>query len=183
MAPNKRLVLLAALLLVAAVGHVRCDLSAVGRPMSNVLLAGLPSSLSNVIAIINGTVPCSTGSNINPASVLPFPNATVQLVCGTATVASATTGSTGIVTFILGPISNLTLPVIDALLRGRCTAVVATPLVACNASLQGVTGTLTSSVQLLNVTSGLVVDILGNTVTIVNGVINLVTVFFTFIFG
>ncbi|CAN6306695.1 unnamed protein product [Urochloa humidicola] len=102
MAPNQsRLVLLAALFLVAAVGQVRCE------------------SLGNVIAIINGTVPCSTGSNINVASALPFPNATVQLVCGTATVASARTGSTGIVSFILGPIANLPTTLLVNLLTGQ----------------------------------------------------------------
>ncbi|CAN6306696.1 unnamed protein product [Urochloa humidicola] len=82
MAPNQsRLVLLAALFLVAAVGQVRCE------------------SLGNVIAIIN--------------------DATVQLVCGTATVASARTGSTGIVSFILGPIANLPTTLLVNLLTGQ----------------------------------------------------------------
>ncbi|CAN6300971.1 unnamed protein product [Urochloa humidicola] len=164
MAPNQsRLVLLAALFLVAAVGQVRCE------------------SLGNFIAIINGTVPCSTGSDINVASALPFPNATVQLVCSTATVASARTGSTGIVSFILGPIANLPTTLLVNLLTGQCRVVVATPLVACNASLNGVTGTLSSSVQLLNVTSGVVINILGFSVPIVNDVVNFVPSLFNFI--
>ncbi|CAN6312835.1 unnamed protein product, partial [Urochloa humidicola] len=116
--------------------------------------------------------------NINVASALPFPNATVQLVCGTAR-----TGSTGIVTFILGPISNLATTLLLNLLTGQCRVVVATPLVACNASLNGVTGTLSSSVQLLNVTSSVVMNILGFTVPIVNDVVSFVAGIFTFTFG
>ncbi|CAN6289493.1 unnamed protein product [Urochloa humidicola] len=166
MAPNKSLVLLAAtLLLAAAVGQVRCG--------------GLLPVSNLVVVVVSGIVPCSIGSNISLASVPPFPNATVQVVCGSTTVASATTGIAGAFVLSLGSVSNLTSTVLTALLSGQCRLVVATPLVACNASLAGVNGTLSAPLQLLggitNTGGGLVGTIVGITVTIVNSTINLVT--------
>ncbi|RLN19371.1 uncharacterized protein C2845_PM02G26580 [Panicum miliaceum] len=101
-------------LLVAAVGQVRGVL-----PPS---LAGPVPSVTggNPIGVVSGVVPCSNGSNINPAGCSGHP----------------------------------------PLLSGQCRVVVATPLVACNVSLAGVSGTLTAPLQLLNSTTGGVIRFL-----------------------
>ncbi|EMS52488.1 hypothetical protein TRIUR3_00966 [Triticum urartu] len=103
------------------------------------------------LAMISGVVPCSAGNSINAATVPPFPNAAVQMVCGRDVMASATADRSGTYTMNMGPAtSSLLAP----LLGNQCKVVVLTPLAACNASLASVTGTLTAPVQLLGIDSG-----------------------------
>ncbi|PVH32727.1 hypothetical protein PAHAL_9G471900 [Panicum hallii] len=71
------------------------------------------------------------------------------------------------------------------LLSGQCRVVVATPLLACNVSLAGVTGTLTAPLQLLNSTTGgggiptTITTIFGWDVTVINGVLCLIAGLFS----
>uniref|UniRef100_A0A0D9VTV3 Phylloplanin n=1 Tax=Leersia perrieri TaxID=77586 RepID=A0A0D9VTV3_9ORYZ len=104
-----------------------------------------------VTGLVTGLVPCSTGSSINAASVPPFPNAGVQMVCGGRAVGSATADGTGAFTINMGPL-NATM--LMAMVGNQCKVVVTTPLAACDASLAGVAGTLMAPVQLLGGTSG-----------------------------
>ncbi|GJN31431.1 hypothetical protein PR202_gb19829 [Eleusine coracana subsp. coracana] len=112
--------------------------------------------------VVSGNVPCSNGTNINVASVPAFPNATVQLICSGNLLASATTNANGSfgINVQLGNIVNL-VNLVTALLGNQCNVVVATPLVACNASLANVTGTLAAPVRLLGSTG----SVLGGVVT------------------
>ncbi|XP_008655466.1 phylloplanin [Zea mays] len=169
MAPTKSHVLLAALLtVVAAVGQTP-------RAAEGFNIPGLGSML-NPIPVVAGVVPCSIGSSINPALVPGFPNANVQLMCGGTVVANATTSITG--SFILTPV-NATLGLFSSMLGGQCNVVVTTPLVACNASLAGATGTLTAPLQLLGSGTGIagggsstiIATIAGQPFTIINEMI------------
>lgn len=71
----------------------------------------------------------------------------MQLVCGGSVVASAVTDGNGYFAINLQAVNipNLLTP----LLAGQCNVVVATPLVACDASLAGAKKTLTAPVQLV----------------------------------
>ncbi|CAL4922571.1 unnamed protein product [Urochloa decumbens] len=179
MAPNnKSLVLVAALLLVAAVGQVRC-----GALMIPSLL-GLPP-IANVTGIVTGVLPCSIGSAINVAAVPPFANATVQLVCNGTVVANATTDASGAFVINLSNVLSLVPAVLNPLLGGQCKVVASTPLVACNVSLAGVTGTLAAPLQplgggtiggLLSSLPGTVVGTINGTlVMVLGGVLNILT--------
>jgi hypothetical protein len=112
------------------------------------------------------------------------PDANVQLMCGGTVVANATTSITG--SFILTPV-NATLGLFSSMLGGQCNVVVTTPLVACNASLAGATGTLTAPLQLLGSGTGIagggsstiIATIVGQIFTIVNGLVPLITGLFS----
>ncbi|CAL4939297.1 unnamed protein product [Urochloa decumbens] len=173
MAPNKSLVLLAAILLVAAVGQVRSALP--------VGLLSSPPSTANPVVTITGVVPCSIGNNINVTAVPPFASATVQAVCGNTTVASATTSGSGAFLIDLGPVVNIPIPVVTCLLSNQSRVVVTTPLAACNISLTGANGTLGAPLQLLNGTQGAVMTIFGITVTITNFGITISALAFSFL--
>ncbi|XP_047319138.1 phylloplanin-like [Impatiens glandulifera] len=108
---------------------------------------------------ITGSVACSLNGSfgVGNASVPPFPNATVQLECGSGNVlASTTTNSSGSFSIIVNPFTNLV-----NILSG-CKIAVPTPLSSCNASLPS-TGSLFFPLQqigpnivngILNVTNG-----------------------------
>ncbi|XBH80876.1 hypothetical protein VPH35_106535 [Triticum aestivum] len=103
------------------------------------------------LALVAGVVPCSAGSSINVATVPPFPNVVVHMVCSGRVVAGAKADERGAFTMNMGTItSSLLAP----LLGNQCKVVVVTPLAACNASLASVTGTLAAPVQLLDADSG-----------------------------
>ncbi|KAK3151583.1 hypothetical protein QOZ80_3AG0247740 [Eleusine coracana subsp. coracana] len=129
------------------------------------LVATIGTASGNVVSatvVVSGKVPCSNGTNIDVASVPAFPNATVQLVCSGSVLASATTnanGSFGINVQLSNILSLVNL--LPALLGNQCNVVVTTPLVACNASLANVTGTLAAPLQLLGSTG----SVLGGVVT------------------
>lgn len=105
-------------------------------------------------------------------------------MCGGTVVANATTSITG--SFILTPV-NATLGLFSSMLSGQCNVVVTTPLVACNASLAGATGTLTAPLQLLGSGTGIagggsstiIATIVGQIFTIVNGLVPLITGLFS----
>jgi hypothetical protein len=109
----------------------------------------------------------------------------VQVVCGNTVVATVMTGATGAFTITLGSILSLPAAVVTPLLSGQCRVVVATPLLACNVSLAGVTGTLTAPLQLLNSTTGgggiptTITTIFGWDVTVINGVLCLIAGLFS----
>ncbi|XP_047326618.1 phylloplanin-like [Impatiens glandulifera] len=87
---------------------------------------------------ITGSVACSLNGSfgVGNASVPPFPNATVQLECGSGNVlASTTTNSSGSFSIIVNLFTNF-----FNLLSG-CKIAVPTPLSSCNASLPS-TGSL-----------------------------------------
>ncbi|XP_047325751.1 phylloplanin-like [Impatiens glandulifera] len=108
---------------------------------------------------ITGSVFCSLNgsSGVVNASVPPFPNATVQLECGSGNVlASTTTNSAGSFSIIVSLITYVVN------IFSGCKIVVPTPLSSCNASLPS-TGSLFSPLQkigpdnfnrILNVTNG-----------------------------
>ncbi|GJN07920.1 hypothetical protein PR202_ga25793 [Eleusine coracana subsp. coracana] len=146
------------------------------------LVATIGTASGNVVSatvVVSGKVPCSNGTNIDVASVPAFPSkgpshsrpsrlntlisdATVQLVCSGSVLASATTnanGSFGINVQLSNILSLVNL--LPALLGNQCNVVVTTPLVACNASLANVTGTLAAPLQLLGSTG----SVLGGVVT------------------
>ncbi|GJN07922.1 hypothetical protein PR202_ga25795 [Eleusine coracana subsp. coracana] len=95
---------------------------------------------------ITGVVPCSAGSSIDVTKVSVFPNAGLQLVCSDKVVASTTADGTG--SFLIS-ISGVGTELLAVLLGNHCKVVVITPLAACDASLAGVTGTLTAPLKLL----------------------------------
>ncbi|CAL4931114.1 unnamed protein product [Urochloa decumbens] len=177
MAPNKSLVLLAAILLVAAVGQVRSALPAG-------LLSSPPSTaINNPIGVITGVVPCSIGNNINVTAVPPFANAMVLVVCGNTTVASATTNGSGTFVINLGPLLNMTTAVVTCLLTNQARVVVTTPLAACNVSLTGANGTLGAPLQVLNGTQGAVASVFGITVTTTDFFVTIIALAFNFVTG
>ncbi|KAF9619968.1 hypothetical protein IFM89_010584 [Coptis chinensis] len=115
--------------------------------------AGLIGSLLGLIRI-QGTVFCTTNGNIsdNGSATPVFPNALVQLQCGTGNVvaASGRTNSLGIFSILLDPLHFLLSPLLN-----NCKLVVNTPLSTCNSAM-GVDGILSSPLQLIeNTVSGL----------------------------
>ncbi|PAN49740.1 hypothetical protein PAHAL_9G472200 [Panicum hallii] len=138
MAP-KSLVLAAVLLVAVAAGEVpRC--------------AGLGASSTNASVVISGMVPCSTGNNINVATApAPFPNAAVQLQCNGRVVAGTTADGNG--NFVIS-MPGASKDLLTAVMGNQCKVVVSTPLAACDASLAGATGTLSSSLKLLGISTG-----------------------------
>ncbi|XP_040378535.1 phylloplanin-like, partial [Oryza brachyantha] len=133
------------LLLVLAVAATA---AAVGiAPHGAEAAAGRPA----VTGLVTGVVPCSAGSSINVASVPAFPNAGVQMMCGSRVVGGATADGTGAFTINMGTLNTTMLM---AMAGNQCKVVVTTPLAACDASLAGVAGTLTAPVQLLGGSSG-----------------------------
>ncbi|KQK21756.1 phylloplanin [Brachypodium distachyon] len=118
-----------------------------------VVIAGLGAEANKQapLALVAGVVPCSAGSSINVAAVPAFPNADLQLVCGSTEIARATTDGSGAFNINLGKVSpSLLMP----LLSKQCKVVVLTPLAACDVSLASVAGTLAAPVQLLGADSG-----------------------------
>ncbi|CAN6325267.1 unnamed protein product [Urochloa humidicola] len=132
MAPKSFVLILAALLVAAAGGQVRCGAAAV-----------TPN------ATVSGVVPCSAGNDINAAEVPPFPNAGLQAVCANNVVANTIAGVDGVFTMNLGRIDDsLVEPVLEPMLNNQCSLAVTTPLANCNASLADAKGTLTAPLQL-----------------------------------
>ncbi|PIA62826.1 hypothetical protein AQUCO_00200681v1 [Aquilegia coerulea] len=113
-------------------------------------------SLGRVLALtqIRGTLFCSiNGSNSRITPV--FPNALVQLQCGTGNVvASATTNTAGGFSILLDPLQFVRL-----LLLTNCDLVVKTPLATCNSSLP-TNGILISTLQFLGRTVGSIINII-----------------------
>jgi hypothetical protein len=173
MAPNKSLVLLAALLLLltAAVGQ-----AVVGLPPTTptinpvVIVSGVTSILGSVINNVAVVPPFASKdtallyilykyiciyTHIIASDLVGLislsavcidlsgrPDATVQVVCNSTVVATATTDSNGAFTIILGRILSMATGVVTSLLSNQCRAVV-TP----NVSLGGATGTLSVPLQ------------------------------------
>ncbi|KAJ6794475.1 phylloplanin [Iris pallida] len=109
---------------------------------------------------ISGTVHCSVNaSSATTASV--FPNASVQLQCGSDVVASTTTDSNGAFDLSLNFVTSLLSTIL-----GGCTLVVTTPLSTCDASLPSV-GILQSALQLLGGVVGLVDGLLGSITSLI----------------
>ncbi|THU68986.1 hypothetical protein C4D60_Mb08t09600 [Musa balbisiana] len=105
-------------------------------------LASVALAQQGKIAVI-GTVPCSTAT-VAAKSMPAFPNATVQVQCGSSVIASTTTNSNGAFAMLL---SEQTSTVSDLL--SRCKLVIPTPVSTCDASLRA-TGNLQSPLQLLS---------------------------------
>ncbi|CAD6211127.1 unnamed protein product [Miscanthus lutarioriparius] len=178
---SKSLVL-AALLIVVVVSASQLPRGAAG-------LGASPNT--NTSFVVSGIVPCATGNSINLATVPSFPNALVQLVCGSNVVGSTTTDSTGAFLFSQ---SSASRDLVAAILGNLCKVVVATPLGACDKSLAGATGTLSAPLKLLDITTGsgsgsdlgglfggiigLVGQILGG---LIGGILNLGTQSFSFV--
>ncbi|OEL24150.1 hypothetical protein BAE44_0014831 [Dichanthelium oligosanthes] len=136
MAP-KSLVLAALLVVAAAAGQVpRC--------------AGL-GAIANTSVVVSGMVPCAAGNSINMAMVPAFPNAGVQLVCGSNVVDSATTDANGVFVIKLVYVAKNLL---TAIMGNQCKVVVVTPLGACDKSLAAATGTLMAPLKLLGINTG-----------------------------
>ncbi|CAL9113180.1 unnamed protein product [Musa acuminata var. zebrina] len=110
------------------------------------VLASVALAQQEKIAVI-GTVPCSTATataTVAAKSMPAFPNATVQVQCGSSVIASTTTNSNGAFAMLL---SEQTSTVSDLL--SSCKLVIPTPVSACDASLRA-TGNLHSPLQLLS---------------------------------
>ncbi|CAL9038174.1 unnamed protein product [Musa banksii] len=106
------------------------------------VLASVALAQQGKIAVI-GTVPCSTAT-VAAKSMPAFPNATVQVQCGSSVIASTTTNSNGAFAMLL---SEQTSTVSDLL--SSCKLVIPTPVSTCDASLRA-TGKLQSPLQLLS---------------------------------
>ncbi|KAL5713104.1 hypothetical protein ACHQM5_015212 [Ranunculus cassubicifolius] len=103
---------------------------------------------------IQGLVPCTNATTnatvaVNGTAIPPFPNAVVQLQCGSSVIASATTILTGRFSIVLNDRLD---PQIMASIIPNCSLVVKTPLSNCNATLPA-TGTLTSRLQVVTNTT------------------------------
>ncbi|KAM7259833.1 hypothetical protein ACFE04_015574 [Oxalis oulophora] len=109
--------------------------------------AGLIGSLLGLINI-QGTLFCTANGNVNVnGTATPvFPNALVQLKCGSSgnVVASSTTNQSGLFSIVLE--YPLPLILLNSLLTD-CNLVVDTPLANCNANLPNVASALTSALQ------------------------------------
>uniref|UniRef100_A0ACD5YP09 Uncharacterized protein n=1 Tax=Avena sativa TaxID=4498 RepID=A0ACD5YP09_AVESA len=138
--------------------------------------------MSTTLSIAQQIYPhtCSAGSSINVAAVPVFPNAAVQVVCGSTVVGAAKADDSGAFSVNLGPVSTSLL---NTMVGNQCKVEVVTPLASCNASLAGITGTLAAPVQLLGVSGsgglgglggliGIIGQIIGGAV---GGVLNIVT--------
>ncbi|PIA62827.1 hypothetical protein AQUCO_00200680v1 [Aquilegia coerulea] len=122
--------------------------------------------LGGILALtqIRGTLFCSVNGSIgsNSTTTPVFPNALVQLQCGTGNVvASATTNTAGVFSILLDPLRF----VLSSLLT-NCNLVVKTPLATCNSSLP-TNGILISALQFFGRT--------------VDGIINIIPVEFIFL--
>ncbi|XP_009411669.2 uncharacterized protein LOC103993362 [Musa acuminata AAA Group] len=106
------------------------------------VLASVALAQQEKIAVI-GTVPCRTAT-VAAKSMPAFPNATVQVRCGSSVIASTTTNSNGAFAMLL---SEQTSTVSDLL--SSCKLVIPTPVSTCDASLRA-TGNLQSPLQLLS---------------------------------
>ncbi|CAL9113720.1 unnamed protein product [Musa acuminata var. zebrina] len=104
------------------------------------VLASVALAQQGKIAVI-GTVPCSTAT-VAAKSMPAFPNATVQVQCGSSVIAS--TNSNGAFAMLL---SEQTSTVSDLL--SSCKLVIPNPVSTCDASLRA-TGKLQSPLQLLS---------------------------------
>ncbi|CAN6300973.1 unnamed protein product [Urochloa humidicola] len=127
----------------------------------------------NSSVIISGIVPCATGNFINAATAPAFPNAAMQLMCGSNVVAGTTADGNGAFHISL---VNVRKDLLTALVDNQCKVVVVTPLAACDKSLATATGTLTAPLKLLGIDTGTggLVDlggIIGTIVQIVSGLI------------
>ncbi|KAG2721423.1 hypothetical protein I3843_02G068100 [Carya illinoinensis] len=113
---------------------------------------GIVGGLLGLIRI-QGTVFCSINGAVavNGTACPVFPNALVQLRCGSGNVVSSTTtNGSGAFTMLLDPLQTL----LSSLLSD-CNLVVGTPLATCNAALPGL-GVLRSPLQLIgNTIAGL----------------------------
>ncbi|OVA02629.1 Pollen Ole e 1 allergen/extensin [Macleaya cordata] len=141
-------------------------IAAMAAPQAKAQLGGLGGLLG--LIRIQGTLFCSANGNmgVNGTSTPVFPNAVVQLQCGTGNVvSSATTNSGGVFSILLDPLQSL----LSSLLS-NCSLVVNTPLSTCNSNLP-TGGILTSPLQLIGKTvSGLL-----NIVNIIPGGFNLLS--------
>ncbi|XP_050374342.1 phylloplanin-like [Argentina anserina] len=129
--------LFVSLLVVAALAAV---------PIAEAQLLGLINGLLGLIRI-QGTLFCTANGRVSSAgaSLTPvFPNATVQLQCGSGNVIStATTNASGLFSILLDPLQF----VLSSLLS-NCKLVVNTPLSTCNSSFSG-TQILESTLQVI----------------------------------
>ncbi|KAF7006793.1 hypothetical protein CFC21_021799 [Triticum aestivum] len=91
------------------------------------VLGGADAKLGRLV--VSGVVPCNTGSLIDIATSPVFPNAEVELRCAGQVVAGATTNTNGSFTMEADLTSAL------AAFIGRCSLVVDTPLIKCDAQL------------------------------------------------
>ena len=102
--------------------------------------------------------------------------ASVQLVCSGTVIARVTADDNGTFVFNIQPsVFSSSVELLTALVTNKCKVTAATPLVACNVSLPGVTGTtLAAPLQLLGSSTGLVTIIGGILVRTVGGILNFV---------
>ncbi|XP_026419819.1 phylloplanin-like [Papaver somniferum] len=123
-------------------------------PLAEAQLGGLGSLLG--LNRIQGTVFCSINGSAgaNGAATPVFPNALVQLKCGSSgnVASSTTTNSAGGFTMLLDPIITLLLNLLS-----NCTVVVNTPLSTCNVELP--TNNLVSTLKLFGTTASGVLNI------------------------
>ncbi|CAL4930897.1 unnamed protein product [Urochloa decumbens] len=179
MAPTKSLAL-AALLVAVAV--------AVGAGQVPRGAAALGASAQNSSVLISGIVPCAAGNSINAATAPAFPNAAMQLVCGSNVVAGATADGNG--AFFISMV-NVPQNLLTAVVGNQCKVAVVTPLAACDKSLAAATGTLTAPLKLLGIDTGsggdlgglggligLVVQIVGG---LIGGILNMGTQSFSLV--
>ncbi|KAI4303189.1 hypothetical protein MLD38_038850 [Melastoma candidum] len=109
-------------------------------------LGGIIQGLLNLIHI-QGVVPCSQTISTALNGTLPpvFPNAQVQLMCGSGNIlASTTTDASGIFSLVVNPLQFLLSDIL-----GNCKLVVPTPLSNCNPAFANIGGTLQSTLQLV----------------------------------
>ncbi|PRQ39242.1 phylloplanin-like [Rosa rugosa] len=121
-------------------------------PIAKAQLGGLGGLTAGLLGLIRiqGTLFCTANGRVSNAgaSLTPvFPNATVQLQCGSGNVVStAITNTSGLFSIVLDPLQFL----LSSLLS-NCKLVVSTPLSSCNSSLSGTT-ILQSTLQLIGTT-------------------------------
>ncbi|CAL4914314.1 unnamed protein product [Urochloa decumbens] len=161
MAPTKSLIALAGLLVAVAVGAGQVPHGA----------AALGASAQNSSVLVSGIVPCAAGNSINAATAPAFPNAAMQLVCGSKEVAGATADGKG--AFLISLV-NVPKDLLTAFVSSECKVVVVTPLAACDKSLAAATGTLTAPLKLLGIDTGSGGDLggLGGLIGLVTGIIS-----------
>ncbi|CAN6325269.1 unnamed protein product [Urochloa humidicola] len=128
--------------------------------------AALGASPSNSSVLISGIVPCAAGNSINAATAPAFPNASLNLVCGSKVVTVATADGNG--AFLIS-MANVSKDLMVGVLGNQCKVVVVTPLAACDKSLATATGTLTAPLKFLGMDTGS-----GGGLDI-GGIINLIT--------
>ncbi|XP_015066296.1 phylloplanin-like [Solanum pennellii] len=135
-----------------------------------VALAQLGGLLGGLLAptSIEGVLFCSLNGKIdvlNGATTPIFPNASVQLRCGSGNVVSSTTtNGSGAFSLVTSPVQSL----LSSLLSD-CNIVVTTPLSTCNATLPSV-GVLQAPLQIVGKTAGGLLNI----VNVVTGAFQLI---------